>query len=89
MGLETKGPAAAAFQSEPSGASGPHSFAVAGLVEGVYLNLPNPTFLSVRIINPNMEFIGTREKSRFWWVKVDVQLGFEASGPTHQKFRRF
>ena len=35
-----------------------------------YLNLPNPTFLSVLIINPNMEFIGTRQKSRFWWVKV-------------------
>ena len=35
-----------------------------------YLNLPNPTFLSVLIINPNMVFIGTRQKSRFWWVKV-------------------
>ena len=28
----------------------------------IYLNLPNPTFLSVPIINPNMEFIGTRQK---------------------------
>ena len=37
-----------------------------------YLNLPNPTFLSVLIINPNMEFIGTRQKSRFWWVKVGM-----------------
>ena len=37
-----------------------------------YLNLPNPTFLSVLIINPNMEFIGTRQKSRFWWVKVGL-----------------
>ena len=36
----------------------------------IYLNLPNPTFLSVLIINPNIDFIGTRQKSRFWWVKV-------------------
>ena len=35
-----------------------------------YLNLPEPTFLSVLIRNPNMEFLGTRQKSRFWWVKV-------------------
>ena len=28
-------------------------------------------FPSVLIINPNMEFIGTRQKSRFWWVKVE------------------
>ena len=32
----------------------------------VYLNLPKPTFC----INPIMEFIGTLQKSRFWWVKV-------------------
>ena len=36
----------------------------------MFLNLPNPTFFSVLIINPNMEFIGTRQQSRFWWVKV-------------------
>ena len=35
-----------------------------------YLKLPNPTFLSVLIINPNMEFIGTGQKSKFRWVKV-------------------
>ena len=34
-------------------------------VEG-YLKLPNPTFLKVLIINPNMEFIGALQKSRFW-----------------------
>ena len=33
---------------------------------GSYLNLPNPTFLSALIRNPNMEFIGTLQKSRFW-----------------------
>ena len=32
----------------------------------VYLNLPKPIFLWVRIINPSMEFIGTLQKSRFW-----------------------
>ena len=29
----------------------------------IYLNLPNPTVLSVLIINPNVEFTGTRQKS--------------------------
>ena len=43
-----------------------------------YLNLPNPTFLSVPIINPNMEFIGTRQKSRFWWVEVGLELRIRA-----------
>ena len=31
-----------------------------------YLHLPNPNFLSVLNIDLNMEFIGTRQKSRFW-----------------------
>ena len=44
-----------------------------------YLNLPNPTSLSVLIINPSMEFIGTRQQSRFWWVKV--ASAFAAFGP--------
>ena len=30
-----------------------------------YLNLPNPTFLSVLIMNPNMEFIGTLQNLGF------------------------
>ena len=48
----------------------------------VYLKLPKPTFLFL-IINPNMEFIGTLQKSRFWWVKVGfrtLSLGFRALG---------
>ena len=37
----------------------------------VYLNLPKPTFLSVLIIHPTMEFIGTLHKSGgFRGVKV-------------------
>ena len=32
----------------------------------LYLNLPKPSFLQVLIINPNMGFIGTLPKSRFW-----------------------
>ena len=35
-----------------------------------YLKLPNPTFLWVPIINPNMKFMGTLQQSRFWLVKV-------------------
>ena len=35
-----------------------------------YLNLPKTEFLEVLIIDPNMEFIGTLRKSRFWQVKV-------------------
>ena len=43
----------------------------------VYPNLPKPTFLWVLIINPNIDFIGTLQKSRFWRVKVGVRgLGF-------------
>ena len=38
----------------------------------VYLNLPNPTFLSVLTINPNMEFIGTRQKSDFRRHHTDI-----------------
>ena len=49
-----------------------------GLKVLAYLNLPNPTFLSVPIINPNMEFIGTRQKSRFWWVEVGLELRIRA-----------
>ena len=30
------------------------------------LKLPNPTFLQVLIIIPNMEIMGTLPKSRFW-----------------------
>ena len=35
-------------------------------------NLPKPTFLWVLIINPNIDFIGTLQKSRFWRVKVRI-----------------
>ena len=38
-----------------------------------YLNLPNPTFLSVL----KMEFAGTRQKSRCWWVKVGFTQSYK------------
>ena len=31
-----------------------------------YHKQANPTFLQVLNINPNMEFLGTLQKSRFW-----------------------
>ena len=37
-----------------------------------YQNLP---FLWVLIINPNIDFIGTLQKSRFWRVKVRYKVG--------------
>ena len=37
-------------------------------------NLPKPTFSWVLIINPNIDFIGTLQKSRFWRVKVSALL---------------
>ena len=39
----------------------------------VYPILPKPTFLWVLIINPNVDFIGTLQKSRFWRVEVVTQ----------------
>ena len=39
---------------------------VSCIVMLAYLNLPKPTLLQVLIIHPNMEFIGTLQKSRFW-----------------------
>ena len=54
----------------------------------MYLSLRNPTLLSVLILNPNMEFIGTRQKSRVWQVQVGTLtirirfLGSPGRGPS-------
>ena len=45
----------------------------------MYLNLPNPTFLQVLIINPSIEFIGTLQKSRFWQVKVVIRMVYHGA----------
>ena len=36
----------------------------------IYLNPPKPTFAVGSYSNPNMECIGTLQKTRFWWVKA-------------------
>ena len=40
----------------------------------VYPNLPKPIFLWVLIIDPNIDFIGALQKSRFWRVKVGPRV---------------
>ena len=57
-----------AYQMEPEGFQRNGNMILAS-----YLTLPKPTCFWVLIINPNMEFIGTLQKSRFWWVRVHVQ----------------
>ena len=48
-----------------------------------YPNLPKPTFLWVLIINPNIDFRGTLQKSRFWRVKV----GPRPKAPERRSYR--
>ena len=60
-----------------------YGFLIMGFIQ--YPNLPKPTFLWVVIINPNIDFVGTLQKSRFWRVKVwllssGVMLGWDSGG---------
>ena len=60
-----KSPLQSVFWVEPTLALGSYAGNPKNNENGdyTYLNLPNPTFLSALIINPNMEFTGTRQKS--------------------------
>ena len=44
-----------------------------------YLDLLNLTLLQVLIVYPNMEFIRTLQKSRFWQVEVDLAARKQAT----------
>ena len=48
-------------------------FWVGGFGFKVYLDLPKPTLLQVLTMNPNINFIGTLQKSRFWRVEVEFR----------------